>query len=150
MPKGALLHVHIGAAIDSSYLLKLGLNQSAMHVRVHSHLTPDSLKKVLPEFTALRPDEYTVYTSLTSDSYKLGEWVNLALAKENFDPDLGGPQGFEDWVVGALTIDPSEAYGTYNSHKKVYFDPRIYVSAVRNKYLLRSGTNFRAFSLLQR
>ena len=119
MPKGALLHAHLDAMVDSSYLLKLALKQPAMFVRVHKRLTLESLKSTLPEFHALRPEEYTNITSLTSPEYEIGQWVNILRARENFDTVLGGPEGFDNWVLGALTINATEAYNTYDSYKKV-------------------------------
>lgn len=118
MPKGGLLHGHLDAMVDCSFLLKLALAQPAIHIRTPALLTATNMSNILPEFRGLPSSEFTNSNSLTTD-YVPGTWVNLKQARENFDPKLGGPEGFDAWALGALTINPSEAYGTHNSVLKV-------------------------------
>ena len=59
--------------------------------------------------------------SLTDASYELDAWVPLKNARDNFSNALGGKEGFDQWVVGSMTINPSEAYGTHNTVEKVLF-----------------------------
>lgn len=117
MPKGALLHAHLDAMVNVNVLLRLALDQPAMHVRASLRLTESSVKALLPEFKALPRN--TNLTSLTDDSYSGGEWVPLQCARDTFDASLGGPVGFDEWVTKALTINPSEAYGTHDTLTKV-------------------------------
>jgi adenosine deaminase CECR1 len=58
-------------------------------------------------------------TSISSSDYIPNTWVQIANARETFDPALGGPKGFDDWVIGALTLNPNQAYGTHNTVTKV-------------------------------
>lgn len=118
MPKGGLLHGHLDAMVDCSFLLKLAFAQPAIHIRTPTLLTATNMTNVLPEFRGLPSSEFTNSSSLTFD-YVPGTWVNLKQARENFDPALGGPKGFDAWALGVLTINPSEAYGTHNSVLKV-------------------------------
>lgn len=120
MPKGSLLHAHLDAVVDAAFLLKLALAQPAIHVRTSTALTAESIKNVLPEFRGLPSSEFTDVKSLTNN-YVSGTWVDIRRARESFDPALGGPSGFDSWVIGALTINPSEAYGTHNTVLKVPF-----------------------------
>ena len=117
MPKGALLHAHLDATVNPEILLKLALQYPVFHVRVnHEPLSISNLSTNLPEFRALPPDYVSDFNSLTEASYTLGSWVQLQKARDSFG--FGGREGFDKWVIGALTINPAEAYGTHNTVKK--------------------------------
>ena len=116
MPKGALLHAHLDATVNPEILLKLALQYPIFHVRVHEPLSISNLSTNLPEFRPLPPDHVSDLGSLTEESYPLGSWVPLHKARDSFA--LGGQGGFDKWVIGALTINPAEAYGTHNTVQK--------------------------------
>ena len=116
MPKGALLHAHLDATVNPEILLRLALQYPVFHVRVHKPLTISNLSTNLPEFRALPPDQFSGLSSLTDASYPLESWVPLYKARDSFA--LGGQEGFDKWVIGAMTINPAEAYGTHNTVKK--------------------------------
>ncbi|OBZ69171.1 Adenosine deaminase CECR1-A [Grifola frondosa] len=120
MPKGALLHAHLDATVNARVLLRLALGQPALHVRTHEHLTANSINDTLPQFQALPEAQFSALTSLTDDAYIPDSWVPLQKARENFHESLGGPEGFDNWVVGALMINPSQAYGTHNTTYKIW------------------------------
>ena len=119
MPKGGVLHAHLDAMVDARVLLNLALKYPAYHVRADVSLTKETVSTTLPEFSLLRENEWTTATSLTAATYTPGSWVPLTHARESFDPSLGGPEGFDKWVIGALTISPTEAYHTHNTTDKV-------------------------------
>ena len=120
MPKGALLHAHLDGMVNVRTLLDLAYKQPALHVRAPAALTANNLAGTLPEFRALGPDALASVTSSTlCDPAYAGDWVPLVAARDNFDPKLGGPRGFDDWVAGALTINPTEAYKTHSTVPKV-------------------------------
>ena len=119
MPKGALLHAHVDATVNPEILLKLALQYPAFHVRVHEPLSDSNLSTNLPEFRALPPDHVSDLSSLTEVSYPLRSWVPLHKARNSFV--FGGQEGFDKWVIGALTINPAEAYGTHNTVKKAKY-----------------------------
>ena len=123
MPKGGLLHCHLDATVNASFLLKLALDESAMHVRTAARLTSSSIGQILPEFQPLLSDagNYKVFTSLWDEDYIPGSWVPIQQARNNFILELGGPEGFDEWVIASLTINPTEAYRTHNTVKKVSF-----------------------------
>ncbi|KAF7338110.1 Brix domain-containing protein [Mycena venus] len=109
MPKGALLHAHLDATVNAEFVLKLALEQPALHVRTAESLSALNISKILPEFQALPQELFTNSdVSLTDPSYRPSTWVSLKKAREAFNPALGGPEGFDKWVVGAMTINPSE------------------------------------------
>lgn len=121
MPKGALLHVHLDATVNVRVLLELALAHPAMHVRAASRLSMHSIRTTLPEFKALPAAELSPLKSITDDTYQGDQWISLSQARETFDASLGGPTGFDNWIVSALMINPVEAYETCNTTNKVHF-----------------------------
>ncbi|KAG7445036.1 Metallo-dependent hydrolase [Guyanagaster necrorhizus] len=120
MPKGALLHAHLDATVNASFLYDLGLQEPSMHVQVPKAINAQTLNTVLPKFKALPAELHNNEAlSLTSPSYIPDSWLSLTQAGEQFDSESGGPDGFNQWVLGCLTINPAEAYGTYNTVTKV-------------------------------
>ncbi|KAM5538028.1 hypothetical protein V8D89_008225 [Ganoderma adspersum] len=136
MPKGGVLHAHLDAMVDVRVLLDLALKYPAYHVRTGVSLTKETVLTTLPEFSLLRENEWTTATSLTVATYTPGSWVQLAHARETFDPSLGGPEGFDKWVIGALTINPTEAYHTHNTTDKIWkkFQSAFGVARGLNRY----------------
>jgi hypothetical protein len=120
MPKGALLHAHLDATVNAKFLLQLALKQPALHVRVPQVITSLTLSSTLPEFRALPREQFSEVPSLTDGTYEPGSWVALQRARETFDASLGGPEGFDNWVIGAMMINPTEAYNTHNTIAKVW------------------------------
>ncbi|KAF9051221.1 Metallo-dependent hydrolase [Hymenopellis radicata] len=121
MPKGALLHAHLDATVDASFLLNLGLQEPAIHVRVPRVLNAATLDSTLPEFLALPPASFNKHpVSLTDAEYSPQTWVPIQYARSSFDASLGGPEAFDEWVVRSMTINPAEAYGTHNTVTKIW------------------------------
>jgi adenosine deaminase CECR1 len=109
MPKGALLHAHLDATVNAEFVLKLALEQPALHVRTAEPISAVTLSGILPEFRALPKELFTnSEITLTDPSYIPGTWVSVKKARDTFDSALGGPEAFDKWVVGAMTINPSE------------------------------------------
>lgn len=119
MPKGALLHAHLDATVNAQVLLNLALKHPIIHVRASGKITSENLSHVVPEFMPAPSENLSGFSSLTDPSYEVDTWVPLQSARENFAPELGGPHGFDQWIHGALTISPSEAYRTHNTTSKV-------------------------------
>jgi adenosine deaminase CECR1 len=120
MPKGGLLHAHLDATVNAAILLKLALQQPAIHVRTKNTLSISTVASTLPEFRALSLGLFSDASSLTDESYVPNTWVSIRQARENFAASLGGSEGFDKWVLNAMMINPSEAYGTHNSITKVH------------------------------
>ena len=119
MPKGGLLHLHLGMVVRVDKLLEMGLKYPAMHVRTSAPLNANNLTTVLPIFRALPQDEWTTHKSLTDPLYVPDSWVSIHNARNNFSEALGGPEGFDRWATDWMVINPSEAYGTHNSPDKI-------------------------------
>ncbi|KAI0780414.1 Metallo-dependent hydrolase [Trametes elegans] len=120
MPKGGLLHAHLDATVRTDILLRLALDQPALHIRASAPITKGNLRTVLPEFRALPEVEWTTHASLTAALYSPNSWVPIKNARDSFQAELGGPGGFDRWVIDALMINPSEAYGTHNTTAKIW------------------------------
>lgn len=121
MPKGALLHAHLDATVNATYLLHLALQHPTIHVRASIPITASTISSTVPEFVALPRDQFPAVDGpgLTDSAYKAGDWVGISKARVGWNVELGGPQGFDKWVIGALTINPDEAYNTHNTIAKV-------------------------------
>lgn len=123
MPKGALLHAHLEATVDASTLLRLGLEHDNMCIRVLGPISPAGLCRILPQFGA-RPvageREYMTAPTITDASYVPESWVSARRAREEWPAAMGGPAGFDAWVVKSMVINPEEAYGTHNTTRKIW------------------------------
>ncbi|KAI0647566.1 Metallo-dependent hydrolase [Trametes meyenii] len=120
MPKGGLLHAHMGAMVRAEVLLRLALLQPAIHIRVPIAVSDSTIKTVIPTFLGLPRSEWTQHASITDSGYSSNTWVPIQNARNNFSESLGGPEGFDRWVLGTMTIDPSEAYGTHNTTGEIW------------------------------
>ncbi|KAG9019560.1 hypothetical protein FRB90_000468 [Tulasnella sp. 427] len=121
LPKGALLHVHMDATCDAEFLLRVALEERQMHVRVSARITAQTIASTGPEFHAMPVDfKAAPYQSITSPGYEANAWINMKQARQNFSTELGGPEGFDNWVLAAMRLDPEEAYVKYNTSKKVF------------------------------
>ncbi|KAI0658813.1 Metallo-dependent hydrolase [Cubamyces menziesii] len=120
MPKGGLLHAHLGAMVRADVLLELALSQPAMHVRVPEVISKATIDSVLPQFRGLPQSQWTTNESITDPAYVPNSWVPMKNARDNFSAVLGGPEGFDRWITSAMTINPAEAYGTHNSTIEIW------------------------------
>lgn len=145
MPKGALLHAHLDATVNARVLLKFALERPEIHIALPHALTSANIETTIPQFQPLTTASSV--SSLTSADYTPGQWVPIVQARESFPETFGGPEGFDKWIVGALMINPSEAYEQYNTTNKVtmsthLYQPSMYLSTLR----FRSGENSKALS----
>lgn len=121
MPKGALLHAHLEATVDAASLLKIALEYPNVCIRAPDVITNESIDSVLPDFLALPAAEsYISPATITSQYYVPSTCVSAQKARNEWPEALGGPQGFDAWVVQALTINPREAYETHNTTTKIW------------------------------
>lgn len=120
MPKGALLHAHLDATVNQESLLKLALKHPAIHVQVPEIVTAENAWALRPTFKALPAAAYADGPGVTDPAYVSNTFVTILKARNTFDTNLGGPEGFDKWVCSAMTINPAEAYGTHNTITKVF------------------------------
>jgi len=117
MPKGGLLHVHLNATVDNGYLLELALKEPFMHIRTPHVVTAANSTTTQPEFRPFKEVQSSQYASVTDVGYPGDTWVPLQQARSSFT--LGGPEGFDQWLMGSMSINPAEAYGTDDTVTKV-------------------------------
>jgi adenosine deaminase CECR1 len=149
MPKGALLHAHLDACVDKAELLRYAYEHPEVHISISKGLTADNKATTLPEFRPFRPSPFNSGNAGMSaaQGYKGGTWIPISLAGEAFDPALGGPEGFDKWIIDGQIINPVEAYSTHNSLDRVSLCSRL---ATLNLNCYRSGTNLSQRSSQQR
>ncbi|KAI0063425.1 adenosine deaminase-like growth [Artomyces pyxidatus] len=122
MPKGALLHAHLDATADKKFLWELALRHPILHVRATTPgpVSAANISSALPEFMPISEPQLSGALSLTDAGYSADKWIPLSQAREAFDPALGGPAGFDKWVLDSMVINPAEAYGTHNTVTKIW------------------------------
>lgn len=130
MPKGGLLHAHLDATVNVEVLMRLVSQHPVYYVSVEEKLTEENLFSTLPLFEILPEGTECKSGSLTEQAYTVGSWVPYQLARQNFG--LGGPQRFDDWVKAGMTINPQEAYVTYNSSIKASLNIVLFSFMVTN------------------
>ncbi|KAG2147217.1 Metallo-dependent hydrolase [Suillus cothurnatus] len=145
MPKGGLLHLHQNASVEARTLLDLALGHPAIHICVPSPLDAASLEAVLPKIQPIPVEQYPAADAIgITDLLYTGGWVPIKKARELFDPALGGPAGFDKWVLSAFVINPSDAFKTYNTPIKIWLkfgstfavtDPIIRFVPIQKEYL---------------
>lgn len=122
MPKGGLLHTHLDAMCDGSYLLKLALDYPIIHIQTTAAVN-GSFPYPPPTFKPLTKGEINQAANNaipTSQDYVPGSWVAIHRARDGFPEQLGGQKGFDKWIIGALTINAEEAYVQYNTTAKIW------------------------------
>ncbi|KAG8786706.1 hypothetical protein FRC16_001648 [Serendipita sp. 398] len=121
MPKGALLHAHLEATVDARVLLELAIMYENICVRTSGRVTAENIGSILPDFYVMpKGVEYDTSPSITSEGYNPDSHVSTAKARNDWPEALGGPEGFDTWVIRGLTINPQEAYGTHNTAIKIW------------------------------
>ncbi|KIK37710.1 hypothetical protein CY34DRAFT_444611 [Suillus luteus UH-Slu-Lm8-n1] len=145
MPKGGLLHVHQNASVEARTVLDLALGHPAIHICVSGPLNAASLETVLPKIYPIPVEEYPAADAIgITDPLYTGGWVPIKKARELFDPALGGPAGFDKWVLSTFVINPTDAFKTYNTPMKIWLkfgstfsvtDPIIRFVPIQKEYL---------------
>jgi adenosine deaminase CECR1 len=121
MPKGALLHAHFEATVDAASLLKMALEHPNVCIRAPMVMTKDTLSSTLPDFLALPvAGNYVSSATITSPNYEPNTYISAQKVRDEWPETLGGPEGFDTWVVQALTINPREAYETHKTTTKIW------------------------------
>ncbi|KDN33623.1 hypothetical protein RSAG8_13287, partial [Rhizoctonia solani AG-8 WAC10335] len=103
MPKGSLLHLHMEGMGDAKFLLQTALEYPNTHSDPFGH------------HIRLASASSTTIPDL---SLSIWSWVPLHKARSEFA--YGGPEAFDKWVVGTMTINPKEAYVECNTSTKIW------------------------------
>jgi len=120
MPKGALLHAHLDLTVGARTLLDIALRHPAIHISSPELITSANMAFIQPKLRPIPSNSKTSVTSLTDPAYLPNAWVPLATARERFDATLGGPDGFDRWLISKMSINPSDAYITHNNNIRIW------------------------------
>lgn len=124
MPKGALLHAHLDLTVGARTLLGIALRHPTIHISSPELITSANMAFIQPNLSPVPTNSITSVTSLTESTYHPDTWIPLTTARERFDPTLGGPDGFDRWLISKMTISSSDAYITHNNNIRVRTGPR--------------------------
>ncbi|KAI9850546.1 MAG: hypothetical protein M1838_005468 [Thelocarpon superellum] len=118
MPKGALLHAHLDAMIDVTWLLEQALHTEGMHLYAGEPLcTPTALRSASMLFV-YAPSAPASPSSLWGADYVPATRVALTHAADTF-PD-GGREGFVAWVKGRCTITSTESVAHHHGLNDIW------------------------------
>ena len=118
MPKGALLHAHMDAMIDSDFLVDQVLATPGMVLQASQHLgTAEARKQASVTFHYSKSSEFAA-SSIWTDSYQPGQLVPATVAADSFPHR--GQEGFKAWVVERSTITPDESLNHHHGLDAVW------------------------------
>ncbi|XMA12184.1 hypothetical protein WAI453_004975 [Rhynchosporium graminicola] len=108
MPKGALLHCHLGAMVDLEWLFDQAIQTEGMVISATQALVDDkSRKKAVVKVEFSDPIVAIEGKTIWEDGYEAGTKLQLKSAAETF-PE-GGVSGFLKWMKERCSITQSEA-----------------------------------------
>ncbi|QRW19965.1 AMP deaminase [Rhizoctonia solani] len=117
----ALLHAHSDAIVDTLFA-QLALDYPSIHLRTASGVN-SSAPFPTPIFRPLSQDEADQYVNNsfpTSPDYVPNSWVSALKLREGFPGELGGKDGFDKWIINAMTISADDTYIQYNTTAKIW------------------------------
>ena len=106
MPKGALLHAHMDAMIDSDFLVDQVLATPGMVIQASQPLTSVEAQQhasVTFQYSKSIPD---TASSIWTDGYTPQTLESAVAAADSFP---GGREGFKTWIMSRSTITPEES-----------------------------------------
>ena len=148
MPKGALLRTHLDLTVGARTLLDIALRHPAIHISAPECITTANKTFIQPNLRPITTNSNANITSLTDPAYHSDAWVPLATARQRFDIALGGPDGFDRWLISKMSINPSDAYITHNNNIRVRTAP--WVTLAHHAYFDQIWDVFRSATTLTR
>lgn len=107
MPKGALLHCHLEAMIDTAWLCQEALTIDGIHVASPQPLSTGTVRQQAPFTFRYTKESSNPDANIWSDSYAPGTWVPMTQAADSF-PD-GGRKGFVSWFKSRTSVTVTES-----------------------------------------
>jgi adenosine deaminase CECR1 len=107
MPKGTLLHCHLGALVDLGWLINQAFEIEGICLHADAPLnTPEARENVNFGFKFLKHPKTEGVASIWSDDYKPKEDIPLNTAADSFP---GGRQAFVKWFQSRTSITHEES-----------------------------------------
>lgn len=106
MPKGALLHAHMDAMIDSDFLVDQVLATKGMVIQASQPLNSAATRDQTSVTFQYSKSPDSIGSSIWSGSYTPGTLIPAVAAADSFP---GGREAFKAWIVSRSTITPEES-----------------------------------------
>lgn len=105
---------------DAEFLYRTAIQEPQLHIKVPHVLSVSNMRATLPEFMAKPPNfKPESEVGLTDSAYAPESWISAQRARALWPESMGGPTGFDAWVIASMRLNPQEAYVEYNTSKKV-------------------------------
>lgn len=117
MPKGALLHAHMDAMIDSDFLVDQVLSTEGMAIQASEALSSAEARKQAHVTFQYSKSLESTEDSIWDDDYTPGRLVAAVAAADSFP---GGKEGFKAWIVSRSTITPQESLNHHHGINQIW------------------------------
>jgi adenosine deaminase CECR1 len=111
MPKGALLHAHMNATVNTEWLIEKAMTTPGYHIYSTEALNDETKREWCPvkfRFSSSTPDAESLQkSSIWETSYNPSLLVPVQVAAEKF-PN-GGVDGFKAWLKTRLSVPTEES-----------------------------------------
>ena len=107
MPKGALLHCHYEAMVDTDWLVDQAMDTPGLHIQSAAPLTPENRTTTAFLFSYAEPSDITS-PSIWSDLYVPDTQVSVKEASKTFSE--GGELGFRKWLRSRFVFKSDNHY----------------------------------------
>ncbi|KAI9688320.1 MAG: hypothetical protein M1820_010265 [Bogoriella megaspora] len=101
MPKGALLHCHYEAVVETEWLIDQALETPGLHIEAATALTAENLSKTAFLFSYAESSP-AIASSIWSEAYEPDAQVSVQEAAKSY-PN-GGVEGFRKWLRSRFTF----------------------------------------------
>ncbi|KAI0192135.1 adenosine/AMP deaminase [Astrocystis sublimbata] len=112
MPKGALLHAHLDAMVDFTFLIDVLLREPGIHISSDRPLSDAKAFEGAAILFRFRKVDQTPLCSIWSKDYEPGTLVLLARTAEMY-PN-GGRSGFIKWLYSRCTLSQTDAVAQHH------------------------------------
>lgn len=107
MPKGALLHCHLGAMGDLDFIFREALNTEGICMSSDCAITNDTAKRRANFRFRFFSETPTATASLWDEKYEPQSWTPIIAAAQSY-PE-GGQEGFISMLISRVSITPEVA-----------------------------------------
>jgi len=106
MPKGALLHCHLGAMVDLEWVIVVAMETEGVCICASTGLVSDEVRAKADVQILFQKNGTCDGSLIWGGGYERGTWVSLKSAAEKFPK--GGEKGFVQWLKSRCTISQED------------------------------------------